>query len=339
MAAPYNIRGVPTIKFFGVDKSNPVDYNGGRTASDMLNFALDQAKKVAQSRLSGKSSSSSSSSSSGSSSSSSPDAEVIILTDNDFDEKVMKSNDAWFIEFYAPWCGHCKKLQPEWEQLAKRISKDVKVAKVDATAETRLGSRFGIKGYPSIKFFPAGKKSDSSVIDYSGSRDTDSMAEWGLNMKGVSASIAKFGGQLTDKAGWAEYCEEFKGLCVIAFLPHIYDSNKDERNGYINILEEAVKKFKGNPINFLWVQGGDYYSFEETLNLGSGYPAVVAISTSKSVYSIMRGAYAKKNIESYINGLISGKEASYKLRELPKIGNVEKWDGENKKREEVYEDL
>lgn len=281
----------------------------------------------------------SSGSKSSSSSRSSDEGEVIVLTDADFDEKVMKSTDAWFVEFYAPWCGHCKKLQPEWEQLAKKISKEVKVAKVDATVETRLASKFQVKGYPSIKYFPTGKKSDSSVMDYNGGRDTESMAEWALSLKGVSSSVAKFGGQLIEKSIWTEYCEDFKGLCVMAFLPHIYDSNKEERKGYITVLEEVSKKFKGNPFNFIWVQGGDYYEFEEGLNLGSGYPAVVAVSVSKNVYSIMRSAYTKKNIETYINGLLSGKEASYKLKEMPQIRTVEKWDGEDKKREEIYDDL
>lgn len=242
----------------------------------------------------------------------------------------MKSTDAWFIEFYAPWCGHCKQLQPEWERMAKKISKDVKVGKVDATVESKLGNRFQIRGYPTIKYFPAGGKSDSSVIDYSGQRDSEAMGSWALEMKGVKGGGVLFG-QLTDKETFQEFCEDFKGICIIAFLPHIYDSSKEERNGYIGILEEASKKFKNNPFSFLWAQGGDYFSLEETLNLGSGYPAVVAINLSKNVFSVMRSSFTKKNIEQYINGLLSGKEASYKLQEIPKIQKVEKWDGKDRK--------
>jgi len=45
----------------------------------------------------------------------------------------MKSNDAWFIEFYAPWCGHCKSLAPEWDKAAKALEGMFKIGAVDMT--------------------------------------------------------------------------------------------------------------------------------------------------------------------------------------------------------------
>ena len=51
---------------------------------------------------------------------------------------VLGSKDSWFVEFYAPWCGHCKKLEPEWNKLASDLNGYVKVAKVDATVNTNL---------------------------------------------------------------------------------------------------------------------------------------------------------------------------------------------------------
>jgi protein disulfide-isomerase A6 len=84
----------------------------------------------------------------------------------------MKSKDIWIVEFYAPWCGHCKALEPEYNQAALNLKGTVKVGKVDATVETGLGHRFGVQGYPTIKVFDYGldNKKDSKAIPYNGER-------------------------------------------------------------------------------------------------------------------------------------------------------------------------
>ncbi len=54
----------------------------------------------------------------------------------------------------------------------------MKVAKVDATENKEAAGRFGVRGYPTIKFFPGGKKDDGSAIDYEGPRTAQGMADW-----------------------------------------------------------------------------------------------------------------------------------------------------------------
>jgi len=63
------------------------------------------------------------------------------------------------IEFYAPWCGHCKALEPEWNASASELKGKVKFGKVDATEEQRLAQQFQVQGYPTIKYFEYGSKS------------------------------------------------------------------------------------------------------------------------------------------------------------------------------------
>jgi protein disulfide-isomerase A6 len=187
--------------------------------------------------------------------------DVVVLEDGNFDENVFKSKDSWFVEFYAPWCGHCKKLEPEWFKVASSLNGVVKVAKVDSTVHTRSAQRFGISGYPTIKFFPAGSTRDSDMVDYGGARDAASLTSWAKEQAEKYKPLEI--NQLVSQSVYEESCVQFNGVCVVVFFPHIFDSSKQERDGYLTIIKNAATNLKGKPLSYLWSQGGDNYEFEE----------------------------------------------------------------------------
>ncbi|KAG0039851.1 hypothetical protein BGZ83_002711, partial [Gryganskiella cystojenkinii] len=109
------------------------------------------------------------------------------LTPDNFSE-VLGTKPA-LVEFYAPWCGHCKNLAPTYEELgdAFETKKDqVIIAKVNADVHQALGSKYGVQGFPTIKWFPNGVSAEPE--DYSGGRDLHSLTSFVTKKSGVRSS-------------------------------------------------------------------------------------------------------------------------------------------------------
>jgi thioredoxin-like negative regulator of GroEL len=74
---------------------------------------------------------------------------VVVLTAANFEEKTKTGK--WLVEFYSPRCGHCKRLEPVWEELATKAKQSFLVGKVDCTVNQAICSKFQVRGYPTIK--------------------------------------------------------------------------------------------------------------------------------------------------------------------------------------------
>ena len=191
-------------------------------------------------------------------------------------------------------CGHCQKLAPEWETAAKELKGQgraewtsfavfllplpspppshvwhilwrlfyilltssfscvVKLGAVDATVHGSLAQTYGVKGYPTIKVFPGGKK--GKAIDYNGPREADGITQYALKLAEDSGVPAKVD-QIVDQASFDGLCGAKGKICVLLFVPHIYDSSATERNKLVEQLTGVAKGFRGKPLNFAWVEG------------------------------------------------------------------------------------
>ena len=69
---------------------------------------------------------------------------MVELTDGNFEKLVLGSDDLWLVEFFAPWCGHCKNLAPHWAQAASELKGKVKLGALDATVHTIMANKFGV---------------------------------------------------------------------------------------------------------------------------------------------------------------------------------------------------
>merc|ERR1719409_281604 len=98
--------------------------------------------------------------------------DVLTLTGDNF-EATVKANRLILVEFFAPWCGHCRRIAPEYEKAAGILKGRVPLAMVDATVETVLADQYKIEGYPTFYFFRHGVPEE-----YTGGRDSDGFVQW-----------------------------------------------------------------------------------------------------------------------------------------------------------------
>jgi len=148
----HGIRAYPTTIFFNMSK--PHKYQGNHDAQEMADFVMDILRPS-----------------------------VVSLNEKSFFELVgRKSEDEmWLVDFFAPWCGPCQQLAPQWRNLAKLVDKypHVHVAKVDCIQEEGLCSKLGVQSYPTIRMYPLDSVGHTRYQPYSQyHRDTQSLHQW-----------------------------------------------------------------------------------------------------------------------------------------------------------------
>jgi protein disulfide-isomerase A6 len=126
------------------------------------------------------------------------------------------------------------------ECLGLRAGRQGQVCQVDATENGQLAARFGVKGYPTIKYFGYGlPKSDSSAKAYEQGRDQAAISGFAKDLLN-KADIEPDLHQIVSPKTYSNNCSGTK-ICVIAFMPNIYDSSAAERNDYLKMVKKVAK--------------------------------------------------------------------------------------------------
>ncbi|KAI4341665.1 hypothetical protein MLD38_026359 [Melastoma candidum] len=236
VCSKYGVSGYPTIQWFSKGSLEPKKYEGPRTAEALTEFVNNEEGtnvKIA-----------------------SVPSSVVVLTSDTFNEVVLDETKDVLVEFYAPWCGHCKALAPTYEKVAAafKSEEDVVIANLDADKYKDLAEKYGVSGYPTIKFFPKGDKGGE---DYEGGRDLDAFVSF-INEKCGTSRDGK--GQLTSKAGLVDSLD--------ALVKEFVAAGEEDKKAIVSKIEEEVEKLKGSTARY-----GKIYlkAAKNCIDKGTGY--------------------------------------------------------------------
>lgn len=236
VCSKYGVSGYPTIQWFPKGSLEPKKYEGARTAEALAEFVNQEGGtnvKIAA-----------------------IPSNVVILTADNFGELVLDETKDVLVEFYAPWCGHCKSLAPTYEKVAAafRFEEDVVIANLDADKYKDLGEKYGVSGFPTLKFFP---KSNKAGEDYNGGRDLDDFVNF-INEKCGTSRDGK--GQYTSKAGIVAHLDDL--------VKEFVSAGNEEKKAAFARIEEEVEKLKGSTARY-----GKFYlkAAKNSLEKGADY--------------------------------------------------------------------
>ncbi|XP_051565165.1 dnaJ homolog subfamily C member 10-like isoform X1 [Myxocyprinus asiaticus] len=153
LCSTYNINAYPTTVIF--NKSSIHEYEGHHSAEGILEFIEDLVNPV-----------------------------VVTLSPESFQDLVKrrKSTVTWMVDFYAPWCGPCQALLPEWRRMARMLSGVVNVGTVDCQRHHSFCQSEKVQAYPEIRLFPQKSNRRDQYQSYNGwHRDAFSLKTWALS--------------------------------------------------------------------------------------------------------------------------------------------------------------
>jgi protein disulfide-isomerase A1 len=200
--------------------------------------------------------------------------DVVVLGAEKFRDFV-KSKEYVLAEFYAPWCGHCQTLAPEYAKAATILKDEVAFAKIDATEHNELALQFHVEGFPTILFFINGEHKP-----YTGGRTSDEIVAWLKKKTGPAVTIIQ-------SAAQAEELLESQIPIAVAYLESVEGTEAEEYTAVAR-LEDGVSFFSTSDAEVAKKFGLDKA------------PALVLLKKENEKRSTFDGSFEKSAITDFV---------------------------------------
>jgi protein disulfide-isomerase A1 len=222
------------------------------------------------------------------------DGDVLVLTDDTIDAAI-KENQFILIEFYAPWCGHCKTLAPEYAKAATKLANlenPILIAKVDATENSQAAQRFGVRGYPTLKWFVNGQDSE-----YSGGRTEAEIVSWVTKKTGPPAK---------DLAGKSDV-ENFQNSADVVVV------------GFFSKSSDEFKAFESAARAIEDALFGVVEDSSVSTDFDVSAPAIVLFKKFDEGKVVFSGEYNAEAIQEFVQGNSVALVSTFTQESAPKI--------------------
>eukprot|EP00980_Cylindrotheca_fusiformis_P001973 scaffold443_cov125-Cylindrotheca_fusiformis.AAC.22 len=174
-----------------------------------------------------------------------PHDAVVQLDKNSFPEAINDpANPLWFLKFYAPWCGHCKRMAPVLDRIAPKLQGQMAIGKIDCTSQTALCKQFKVRGYPTLKY-----SVDGDINDYPAGRDEASIL--GFASKMSAPSIVTVGSY--DEAMEYAKSETEEGVIFLGFDP---SHSEAAPSAFYQVFSQVARRKQASG-HFLWLKPSD----------------------------------------------------------------------------------
>ncbi|TKY67222.1 disulfide isomerase 1-4 [Spatholobus suberectus] len=207
------------------------------------------------------------------------DKDVVVLKERNF-TTVVENNRFVMVEFYAPWCGHCQALAPEYAAAATELKPDgVVLAKVDATVENELAHEYDVQGFPTVFFFV-----DGVHKPYTGQRTKDAIVTW------IKKKIGPGVSNITTVDD-AERILTSESKVVLGFLNSLVGAESDEL--------AAASKLEDD-VNFYQTVVPDVAKLFH-IDLSVKRPALVLLKKEEEKLNHFDGKFVKAEIADFVS--------------------------------------